>query len=590
MVIAIVAIEAVVVISTKECIIATAAKEEVWVRAAEKRIIVFAALEEVSALPTEEHIIANTTVQSIDVLSTIEVIVTTLAFECVSAHLTEEHIIVLSALQDVFTVATAEDVIAQSTFEYVITTTAENRIIATQAGYGIVAIRGPSFGIDAIARESENTAVAAKYWRKAGFDFSCINVFDMFTGEPWKLPGHGFNPFKILNVNSAAFAADALLFAEMLTPRTGGESANAAHFRNASTTAKRAWIIHLKTAEPAARQNPATLYEYAYADAGAWGELLKAMKANPACGGLVASEANKLERIEAQSGEEFSAVMSTIQQDLSFLADPLVREKLSRDDVDFSVLKGHRPGQKGGIVAVLKPLEYTESHAAIERLAMGCVVLVFQQPPLAKNKVTFLIDEAASLGKILRFPNWLATMRKYRVVIWSIWQNIGQVVDLYEKNWQTIIGNCGLVQILGVGDLETAKYTESFLGEYTAQSTSTNSKGESSTSETARSLLKAAELLRLPDGLQIVFIDNLWPTLLYKRPYWSRPELAGRFHPNPYHDKPTPEPGLGDRLAVRLGKLYYGLIWLMAPHPIAACIITAIFALGLAGFMLDLRP
>lgn len=164
-------------------------------------------------------------------------------------------------------------------------------------------------------------------------------------------------------------------------------------------------------------------------------------------------------------------------------------------------------------------------------------------------------------------------------------------MNLYEKNWQTIIANCGLLQILGVGDLETAKYTQEYLGEYTAQSTSVNSKGEQSTSETARPLLKAAELLRLKRKLQIVFIGNLWPAVLNKTPYWKRPELAGRFHPNPYYpDKPTPEPGLIDHLAAQWGKFYYGLVWLMAPHPIAACIITAIFALGVAGFMLDLSP
>ena len=83
-----------------------------------------------------------------------------------------------------------------------------------------------------------------------------------------------------------------------------------------------------------------------------------------------------------------------------------MREKLSRSDVDFSSLKGHRPGKKKGkIIVVVQPPEYNESHAAIARLAMACTILELQRAPLAKNKVTFLIDEAASLGKLLRFPN-----------------------------------------------------------------------------------------------------------------------------------------------------------------------------------------
>ena len=88
-----------------------------------------------------------------------------------------------------------------------------------------------------------------------------------------------------------------------------------------------------------------------------------------------------MERIEAQASEEFSAIMSTIQQDLSFLADPLVRENLSRSDVDFSILKGFKPKQKGGIISVVLPLEYIESHAAVTRLALACAVLEMQRTP-----------------------------------------------------------------------------------------------------------------------------------------------------------------------------------------------------------------
>ena len=121
----------------------------------------------------------------------------------------------------------------------------------------------------------------------------------------------------------------ALVFAEMLTPRTGGEAGSSAYFKDAAQTAKRAMLIHIKTAEPSDRQNIATLYEYANSDAQEWERLLGAMKASPVGAGLVRQEATKLERIEAQAPEEFSAVMSTIQQDLSFLADPLVREFVS---------------------------------------------------------------------------------------------------------------------------------------------------------------------------------------------------------------------------------------------------------------------
>ncbi|MCB9959694.1 MAG: type IV secretory system conjugative DNA transfer family protein [Rhodospirillaceae bacterium] len=395
----------------------------------------------------------------------------------------------------------------------------------------------------------------------------------MFTDAPWSLPADGFNPFDLLDPDGPSFAADALVLAEMLTERTGNESGSSQYFSDAAQAAKRALIVHTKTTEPAQRQNLATLYQYVNSDVAGWEALLSAMKANPVCGGLVGQEANKLERTEAQAPEEFSAVMSTIQRNLNFLADPLVREKLSRSDVDFAVLKGPNAGQAGGVVSVVLPLKYIETHAAITRLAMACAILQLQRPPLAKATVLFLIDEAAALGKIMRFPNWLATLRKYRVSLWSIWQNVGQVADLYGKNVDTIISNCGLLQILGVGDLGTAELTEKLLGRHTVPTHSSNGRGQTSVSYTGRALLMADELLRLKDDRQIALIGNLHPVSLRKTPYWQRPDLAGRYHPNPYYDAATPAPSVGDRLSAAWSEFYCGLVWLVAPHPIAAALI-----------------
>lgn len=420
----------------------------------------------------------------------------------------------------------------------------------------------------------ENTAVAARFWRSERMRFACINIFGMHDEDPWNLPSHGFNPLDAIDPQSSTFAADALVIAEMLTPRDGTEVGSGVYFKEAAQTAKRAMIVHIKTAEPPERQNLATLYAYVHGSAKDWRALLAAMKANRAAESLAGHEAIKLERVGEQAPEEFSAIMSTIQKDLSFLADPLIRQKLSRSDVDFALLKGLEPGQRGGVISVILPLEYMETHAAIPRLALACAVLEMQRKPLAKNKVVFLIDEAATLGRLERFPNWLATLRKYRVVIWSIWQSVAQLVDLYGRGWQTLIANCGMLQILGVGDLETAEHTSQRLGETTIRTVSTNGRGEHSSSEAGRLLLTKDELIRLGTDEQVVFIGNLLPMKLRKLPYWQRSTLAGRYHPNPYLEGQSAEPGFRARMRSRWGRFYYRLLWWMTPHPVAACIIA----------------
>lgn len=428
----------------------------------------------------------------------------------------------------------------------------------------------------------ENSAIAAKAWRERGLEFYCINVFDIAPEKPWELPAHGFNPLDALDPDSRTLAADAEVIAAMLVLRAGNESSSNAYFKDAATSAISAMILHIKTSEPQERQTLATLYRYAYASATEWQGVIEAMQANPVLGGLVAMEANKLERIEAQAPEEFSAIMSTIQQNLRWLADPLVRDALSRSDVDFSLLKGLGKTQKGCVISVVLPLEYIESHAAITRLAMACAVLELQRKPLANNKVLFLIDEAATLGRIGKFPTWLATLRKYRVVIWSFWQNVGQLVDLYGRNWQTLIGNCGVVQILGVSDTETAEHTQKLLGQCTIKTTSINGRGERSTSEASRPLKFGAELRTLKKNSQIVIAGNLQPIALHKVDYFRQPALRGRYYPNPYYTGKFTQPNALDDLRALRGKIYYALVWLMAPHPLAACGFTA--ALAYAGW------
>lgn len=455
---------------------------------------------------------------------------------------------------------------------------------ATGAGKGTAAVlpnllsAGRIFLLDP---GGENSAIACKHWRQAGLAFGCINFFGMHTDDPWALPEHGFNPLDLLDPDSGTFAADTLVLAEMLIKRSGGESESTSFFKNTARGHLRDYIVHCKTAEPPARQNLATVFAYMHSDAADWEKLLAAMKANPACGYLARTGAIALERREAQAPEEFSAVLSTMQEDLNWLTDPRVREFLARSDTDFSVLKSER----GGVISVVLPLQYNKSHAAISRLALACAVLTMQRSPLAKAKVLFLIDEAADLGKLSHLPDWLATLRKYNVLLWPIFQNMGQLVELYGRGWQTLVANCGMLQILGIGnDLETAEHTEKLLGKCTVQTVSTNAKGERGFGEAARPLFTADELRRLRGNQQIVLIGNLPAISLKKTPYWNRPELAGRFHPNPYVAG-TARAGMLSSLKALWGRLYYAHVWLMAPHPLAAVLMAAAMACAaLAGF------
>jgi type IV secretion system protein VirD4 len=423
----------------------------------------------------------------------------------------------------------------------------------------------------------ENTAVACKAWRDKGYKFVCLNPWKMHTAAPWCLPSHAVNPLAILDPASETFASDADLLAEMIVARTGREGGNAAYFKDEAQSGIRAFLMHIVTAEPVAKRNLLTLRRYICAQAGAWGALLEAMMRNPAANGLIAREAAQFERREAQAPEESSAILSTIKQDTNFIEDPVMQAALCGESAAIDAIKGYDEGKRipGCVVSVVMPLQYLETHAAYARLITGVALWTMQRGKLSRGRVLFLLDEFAALKRMDRIQAGLATLRKYRVWLWPIIQNIGQLMNLYGANWQTFISNAGFKQFIAANDLETAEYVSKLCGEATIRVKNRNGGGRF---ETRRILAMPDEVMVMSADLQIVFADNLRPMLIRKTPYWERPELKGTFYPNPYHADTPPLPswarparaaGLGLRFAA----------WLMRPAStvVAAAVMAAVF-------------
>lgn len=130
----------------------------------------------------------------------------------------------------------------------------------------------------------ENTAVASKSWRDKGYAFYCLNPWGMFQGEPWSLPSHSLNPLEQLDPASESFSSNAELLADMIVVRSGSETGSAAYFKEEAASGIRAFLMHIMTAEPKARQNLLTLREYISADAEAWGETDRGDESEPGGG------------------------------------------------------------------------------------------------------------------------------------------------------------------------------------------------------------------------------------------------------------------------------------------------------------------
>lgn len=86
-----------------------------------------------------------------------------------------------------------------------------------------------------------------------------------------------------------------------------------------------------------------------------------------------------------------------------------------------------------------------------------------------KYLVSLEIDEFANIGKIPDFPEILAVIRKYNIRACIVLQGLSQLKAIYEKTWDSIIGNCDIFTFLGSKDSETKKYISEKLGNTTVR-------------------------------------------------------------------------------------------------------------------------
>lgn len=81
--------------------------------------------------------------------------------------------------------------------------------------------------------------------------------------------------------------------------------------------------------------------------------------------------------------------------------------------------------------------------------------------------VHFLMDEFANVSLPDDFEKILSVMRSRNVYVSIILQNIAQLKALFEKQWESILGNCDQFLYLGGNEQSTHKYVSELLGKAT---------------------------------------------------------------------------------------------------------------------------
>ena len=146
--------------------------------------------------------------------------------------------------------------------------------------------------------------------------------------------------------------------------------------------------------------------------------------------------------------------------------------------------------------------------------------------------VHFLMDEFANVSLPDDFDKILSVMRSRSVSVSIILQNLAQLKALFEKQWESIVGNCDEFLYLGSNEQSTHKYVSELLGKSTIDTnTYGKSEGRSGSYSTnyqisGRELLTPDEVRMLDNRYAILFIRGERPVLDFKYDILKHPNVA----------------------------------------------------------------
>lgn len=142
------------------------------------------------------------------------------------------------------------------------------------------------------------------------------------------------------------------------------------------------------------------------------------------------------------------------------------------------------------------------------------------------------MDEFANVSLPDDFDEILSVMRSREVSVSIILQNLAQLKALFEKQWESICGNCDEFLYLGGNEQGTHKYVSELLGKATIDTNtygkSTGHSGNYSTNyqNTGRELMTPDEVRMLDNRYALLFIRGERPVLDEKYDILKHPNVA----------------------------------------------------------------
>lgn len=355
----------------------------------------------------------------------------------------------------------------------------------------------------------------AGYLKEHGYDIKVLNLVNPANSD-------GYNP--LMHVASEL---DVDVIANTVVKGQSSESKSDPYWDDMAEMLLKALIYYLIATRPEEEQNLASC-----------SELVRAAN-NKGGSNLLSELINQLpydhparmyyKSIEIAPEKTYGSILSSLQSKLGKFDSKDIAEVTSTDTINFEEI-----GSKKTAVYVIS----SDTHTAYDFLLTIFFSQMIQQLYDFADRsggalpmpTYFILDEFANIGKVPDFDKKISTSRSRKISFSVILQNLDQLEAVYEKSYETIIGNCDTHVFLGSNSQKTVEYFSKALGEKTIEreSISVNKdkhnwrQGQSVSDQVmARALMTPDELRRMDNDLCIIFEKGIKPIKANKFYYFQ---------------------------------------------------------------------
>ena len=364
----------------------------------------------------------------------------------------------------------------------------------------------------------------AGYLRKNGYEIKVLNLVNPANSD-------GYNP--LLHIRSEI---DVDVIANTIVKGQKSEGGNNdPYWDDMAEMLLKALIYYLMATRPEEEQNLASC-----------SELVRAANANGGSN-LLTELMNQLpydhparmnyKSIEIAPEKTYGSILSSLQSKLGKFDSKEIAEVTSTDTIDFDEI-----GTRKTAVYVIS----SDTHKAYDFLLTIFFSQMIQQLYDFADKnggrlrmpTFFILDEFANIGQIPDFDKKISTSRSRGISFSVILQNLDQLEAVYEKSYETIMGNCDTHVFLGSNSYKTVEYFSKALGEKTIERDSISINRDKQNWRTgksvsdqvmARALMTPDELRRMHNDQCIIYEKGIKPVKARKFYYFEHPmakELA----------------------------------------------------------------